>query len=182
MGTPIQRMAHALSDPLRVKLLGVFGTRAMSAAEVAGLVGMPVSNVAYHTRLLRREGLLRQTGAIEVRGATKTTYRVRTSGELRAAKPPFSQTPLGRTEAHIYDLLLAAVEEAAGSESEGRRAVRRSRAVSLDAEGWKAAVKVTQDSEVRIAEIAAECEGRSKEDGRPVISAAFELVLREASD
>lgn len=110
-----------LSDPVRLKLLGLFGARVLSAADAAGEMRIPLSNAAYHTRLLYEASLLVVIDEVKVRGTTKTLYRAKGAAELRGEAPSFPRTSSGRAEERVYESLLKAVEEATYAVSGIRR-------------------------------------------------------------
>lgn len=69
------RLARAMSHRLRIAMLEHLTIRPASSAELAPLLGAPLSNVSYHMRVLVELGCVEAVSKTSVRGATKTTYR-----------------------------------------------------------------------------------------------------------
>jgi DNA-binding transcriptional ArsR family regulator len=67
--------ARALAHPVRVAILKALGQDSRSAVSVSREIGQPLSNVAYHFRVLRELGALEETGSRPARGAMEHFYR-----------------------------------------------------------------------------------------------------------
>ena len=53
------RLVKALAHPLRVRILGLLEHRTLSPKQLAEELGLPVENVSYHVRTLRRLGFIK---------------------------------------------------------------------------------------------------------------------------
>ena len=70
-----QRLAKALSHPLRVRVLTLLNQRVASPSELAEELGAPLGNVAYHVRILLDLDLLELVSTTPRRGAVEHHYR-----------------------------------------------------------------------------------------------------------
>lgn len=78
-----ERLARAMSHPLRAKLLAMLNTNPASSSELnSQLEDVELSNVSYHVGKLREWNLIEAVGKEHVRGALKTTYRGTTKMQL----------------------------------------------------------------------------------------------------
>lgn len=78
-----ERLARAMSHPLRAKLLAMLNTHPASSSELKDqLEDVELSNVSYHVSKLREWDLIEAVGKEHVRGALKTTYRGTTKMQL----------------------------------------------------------------------------------------------------
>lgn len=78
-----ERLARAMSHPLRAKLLAMLNTTPASASELeAQLEDVPLSNISYHVNELHDWNLVEVVDKEQVRGALKTTYRGTTKMQL----------------------------------------------------------------------------------------------------
>jgi DNA-binding transcriptional ArsR family regulator len=181
MGAPIHQLAFVLRDPVRLQLLVRLGAQEMSANDAAKAVRLPLSNVAYHMRILKESGLLTPVEKQRVRGAVKTTYRALSGDELRSGHVPFPRTPVGEAEARIFELLICAVEEALQASLGHRRAKVPLRPLLLDEEGLEELVRVIGETDARIAGIANACERRLEGSEETGIQASIEIAFRESA-
>jgi DNA-binding CsgD family transcriptional regulator len=78
-----QRLAKALSKPLRARALALIGEGVASPNAIANELGLDVRSVAYHVRVLRKLGCIELAGTKQRRGAIEHIYRVvdRTRGK-----------------------------------------------------------------------------------------------------
>jgi DNA-binding transcriptional ArsR family regulator len=70
-----QRLARALSHPLRVQILEILSERIASPNDLSEELGVELTHVAYHTRTLDRCGCLELVDTAQRRGATEHYYR-----------------------------------------------------------------------------------------------------------
>jgi DNA-binding transcriptional ArsR family regulator len=73
-----QRLAKAMSHPVRLRLLGMLNDGIASPKELAERVGEPLDNIAYHMRVLARLGCIELVRTERRRGATAHYYRALT--------------------------------------------------------------------------------------------------------
>jgi DNA-binding transcriptional ArsR family regulator len=70
-----ERLRKALAHPLRAKALPLFSEQPMSPNQVADRLGVDVSLLAYHVRVLRNLGCIELVGTRQRRGALEHFYR-----------------------------------------------------------------------------------------------------------
>src|ERR1700761_2269583 len=70
-----QMFAGALSHPVRCRALTILADREASPVEIARELGLEPSHVAYHVRLLRKEGLIELTKEVPRRGSIEHRFR-----------------------------------------------------------------------------------------------------------
>lgn len=80
------RSADPLGHPMRRLIRqGLVDNGPAESADIAEVLGEPVSKVAYHVKVLARAGLIEEAGRRQVRGCVATLYRaavpVQTAGE-----------------------------------------------------------------------------------------------------
>ena len=71
-----QRLAKALSSPLRARALSLIARGVASPKAIAEELGLDVRTVAYHVRVLRELGCIELTETQQRRGAVEHIYRV----------------------------------------------------------------------------------------------------------
>jgi DNA-binding transcriptional ArsR family regulator len=72
------RLAKAMSNPLRLRLLAILNEEVASPKDLAERVGEPLENVAYHVRVLRELDCIELVRTAQRRGATAHYYRATT--------------------------------------------------------------------------------------------------------
>ena len=137
---PLQNPAvvHALSHPLRAKMLHVLQDHEASPKELATHFGVPLSNVAYHIQVLRKLKVIRLVRKTPRRGAIEHRYKADYGYDIDDAS--WSKTPdliKERTVAAALEELGSYVTDAAatGGFRAGNARLTRSRLV-LDQEAW----------------------------------------------
>ncbi|HEY0392047.1 MAG TPA: helix-turn-helix domain-containing protein [Solirubrobacterales bacterium] len=71
-----QRVAKALSSPLRARALALIAEGVASPKAIADELGLDVRGVAYHVRVLRELGCIELVDTQQRRGAIEHIYRV----------------------------------------------------------------------------------------------------------
>lgn len=71
-----QRLAKALSSPLRARALTLIAEGVASPKAIADELGLDVRGVAYHVRVLRKLGCIELAETKQRRGAIEHIYRV----------------------------------------------------------------------------------------------------------
>jgi DNA-binding transcriptional ArsR family regulator len=71
-----QRLAKALSSPLRARALALIAEGTASPKAIAGKLDLDVRGVAYHVRVLRKLGCIELVETQQRRGAIEHIYRV----------------------------------------------------------------------------------------------------------
>lgn len=71
------KLARAIAHPIRRAILDLMEAteEPLSPSKMVGPLGQPIGNVSYHTRILVRLGVLRETKKKQVRGAIEHYYR-----------------------------------------------------------------------------------------------------------
>jgi len=78
-----ERLARALSHPLRVQIFEILSERVASPHDLSQELGVELTHVAYHTRTLDRCGCLELVDTAQRRGATEHYYRAAARTGLR---------------------------------------------------------------------------------------------------
>ena len=110
-----ERLAKALSHPLRQRILEYLNTQGVSSPnEVATALGVRLTNLSYHVRILRELDCLELVRTEQRRGAIEHYYRATArpwlSDDEWAALPlSFRRKTLGRTVGQIFESASAAV-------------------------------------------------------------------------
>jgi DNA-binding transcriptional ArsR family regulator len=74
-GAEDRRRERALAHPLRARALKLFGDAPQSPNQVARQLGVDVSSLAYHVRVLRKLGCIELVETKQRRGALEHFYR-----------------------------------------------------------------------------------------------------------
>jgi hypothetical protein len=161
------RVVKAIAHPLRHRLLLAFNERVASPNELAKLLGEPLGNVAYHTRILLDLEAIELVDTAQRRGATEHYYRA----SMRAY---FDDTEWGRlpitSRRTIFAQDLQALFDdvsraiAAGGFDHPRAHVSRAK-LELDAEGFEDVVELLGETLDRVLEIHAEALNRIAQAG-----------------
>ncbi|HEX6665715.1 MAG TPA: winged helix-turn-helix domain-containing protein [Solirubrobacterales bacterium] len=69
------RLVRAISHPLRIQILQVLNERDASPNEMVSLLGSPLGNIAYHTRVLEKCGCVEVVRTEQRRGAVEHYFR-----------------------------------------------------------------------------------------------------------
>lgn len=178
-----QDLVKALNHPVRVKALTILTERTASPTEISNQIGVPLSHVSYHVRVLDELGMIEIVGEEPVRGAVKHFYK--------AVERPFLDTaeweqlsPQVRTAVSAY-ALETILKDAAKSLGAGVFDAREERHLTrtpllLDEEGWQKVTAIQMEALESILDEQAASAARmndSEEDGFPVIvaMACFEM-------
>ncbi|MGD9737021.1 MAG: ArsR/SmtB family transcription factor [Solirubrobacterales bacterium] len=78
-----ERLARALSHPLRVQIFEILSERIASPHDLSQELGVELTHIAYHTRTLDRCGCLELVDTAQRRGATEHYYRTAARTGLR---------------------------------------------------------------------------------------------------
>jgi DNA-binding transcriptional ArsR family regulator len=68
-------LGAAISHPLRARALTILADRVASSVEIARELRAELTQVSYHVRALREEGLIEEVGSRPVRGSVERFYR-----------------------------------------------------------------------------------------------------------
>jgi predicted transcriptional regulator len=86
-------LLEGLNHPIRRQILRILSTKGtvQSPSDMAELVELGLSNVAYHTRYLAERNILRCAGTKQIRGATQHLYVSKVS-DNKLVKTTLSET------------------------------------------------------------------------------------------
>ena len=163
------KLVRALGHPLRARALASFNERTRSPKEVAAELGVPVSKLGYHVKVLRECGCIELVSTVPRRGATEHFYKGTTRSFFNDsnwerlntdAKSGISVTGLKM----IFASARAAVE-AETFDSRGDRHLSRTPLI-VDEQGWGDLTEALAETLERVAEIQAESSQRLAESER----------------
>nr|UXN27252.1 helix-turn-helix domain-containing protein [Curtobacterium flaccumfaciens] len=112
---------RATAHPIRLRLLSLVTSSAMSAAEAARELGLSQATASYHLRVLERAGLVAVVEVVRLRGGEAKRYRHESSSQ---AFDPDARSDSGAEDVSIEDQLVyveAQVEEPGGGCDSGPR-------------------------------------------------------------
>lgn len=135
-----EQLVKALNHPVRVKALTILTDRVASPTEISNEIGVPLSHVSYHVRVLDELGLIEIVGEEPVRGAVKHFYKAVERPILDTAEWE-RLSPHVRTAVSAY-ALETILKDAAKSLSAGVFDSREERHLTrtpllLDEQGWR---------------------------------------------
>ncbi|HEX2393401.1 MAG TPA: helix-turn-helix domain-containing protein [Solirubrobacterales bacterium] len=168
-----ERLARAMAHPTRAKVLSVLSERTASPKELEGVLGISLSNLAYHCRELLKFGCIEVVDREQIRGAMKTRYRATTRMLLdeenweRLSK----ETRSGISVAAIEEVIERATR-AVEADTFDARADRSIITLKLDAdeETWKSVNGVIREAYERIGELEAKAANSGQEKFRMTVS------------
>lgn len=180
-------LAKVLGHWIRLKAWAIFAEREASTSEVAEQVGEPVSNVAYHVRMLRDLGWIEEVRSEQRRGAMehyyKATRRPVLDDETVAELDPLSRDAAASIP--IENSFGDAMEAVRAGTLTAREDLHISRTpLLLDEKGWKSVAKIFEEAYERMMDAQAESDERrsgSGEEGIPVSASIlfFEMPSKE---
>jgi len=176
-------LVRALGHPLRARALAGFNERTCSPKEVAAELGVPVSKLSYHVKVLRECGCIELVSTIPRRGATEHFYKGTTRSFFNDAhwerlskhtKNGISITGLKM----IFDKAHAAVE-AGTFDSRGERHLSCTPLV-VDERGWGELEEILDEALGRVMEVQAESALRLAESEADGIRATVSILSFES--
>ena len=133
------RLVKALAHPLRVRILGILEVRTASPSEIAEELGLRLTNVSYHVRVLADYKLIKLVRRTPRRGAVEHHYR--TVGRMGISDGAWGDAPDVVKEASLGTILFqvsAHVNHAAAAGGfDAPEAHISRRQMVLDTEGWR---------------------------------------------
>jgi DNA-binding transcriptional ArsR family regulator len=180
-----ERLAKALSHPMRAQILAILNDQVASPNEIAGKLGERLPNVSYHVRALHELGCIELVRTAQRRGAIEHYYRaiVRPFFSDRDWKRlPVSarQTVSDRGLQEIWE----DVSDAVGGGTFDRRADRHLSRMPLvvDEQGWRELAGAMQDLVDQAERIGAQSTKRLAKSDEERISARVVLMAFEPAD
>ena len=184
------QLVRALAHPLRVQILEVLNEREASPNELTELLGYPLGNVAYHTRVLEKCGCVEEVATQRRRGAIEHYFRAKPRSFIghqdwrrvpRSVRTEVSGAALGSFVERAVDALEAGkIDDRADSTLSWM-------SMAVDQEGWERAAAVLRDAIGRLEVVADESRKRLAANGGEAVPmlagvAAFETVTRPGGD
>ena len=179
-----QRLAKALSHPLRAHVLIILNERVASPNEIANELEEPLGNVSYHVKTLAEMGCIELVRTRPRRGAIEHFYRAVMrpffSDKDWKRLPPSARQGISDT---ALRLIWADISEALSAGTFDRRTDRhlsRTRLV-LDEQGWEQVNEQLLGTLNRVIEIEAESAQRRANSGEPGFNTRMVLMHFESS-
>jgi DNA-binding transcriptional ArsR family regulator len=180
-------LAKALSHPLRQCILERLSAGGeASPNQLARVLDAPLSNVAYHVRMLRELGYVELVGTRQRRGALEHSYRAIAHPWLDAE--PWAQLPAPFRRQTLARTLRDIVSDASGAGLAGGfddpEAQIRRVSFELDRQGWQDVAALLDETLASLQRIHTNSATRAAEDqaGPPTIASEVALLLfRRAS-
>jgi DNA-binding transcriptional ArsR family regulator len=175
-------LAKILGHWIRLKAWSIFAEREASTSEVADTIGEPVSNVAYHVRMLRDLGWIEEVRSEQRRGAVEHYYRA-THRPMLDDEAVAELDPLTRDAAAsmaIEGSFADAMAAVRGGTITARDELHLSRTpMLLDEEGWKNVSKVFEETFERLMDAQAESDERRSQSGEEGIPVSASILYFE---
>jgi DNA-binding transcriptional ArsR family regulator len=180
------RLMHALSHPLRVRILSILGERVASPLEMAAELDEPLGNVSYHVTVLRDSDCIDEVRNEPRRGAVEHYFKANPRSSLGSISwdtlPPVVRQSLA---AASFDTLVPQVVDALRAETFRHRDKSSFywQPLSLDEPGWKEIAEIIEDVDARIKAVAKKSRRRLKaQDGFSVIAVVGALEIPREED
>lgn len=157
------RLVRALVHPLRVEILHLLNEREASPNEMMSVLGVPLGNVAYHVRVLRKCGCVELVRTERRRGATEHYFRAVPRSYIghqdwrtvpRSVRAGVSATSLDS----FMNRAIAALE--AGTIDDREDTTFNWMTMTVDQLGWTQAAEVLDDALSRLQSVYEECRAR----------------------
>jgi DNA-binding transcriptional ArsR family regulator len=169
-------LGAAISHPLRAKALTILADRVASSVEIARELGAELSQVSYHVRALREQGLIEEVGSRTVRGAVERFHRACVTPYLS----PEDESDLSLEERAVFARVIFSVMAAnADMALEAGTLVDRTDhfatrvPLRVDEQGWSDLHEAYSELFERVYEVQAESAerlGETSDAGIPTIS------------
>lgn len=180
-------LVRALAHPLRVQILEILNERRASPNELMEILGFPLGNVAYHTRVLEKCDCIELVATERRRGAVEHYFRAKPRsyiGHQDWRKVPRSvrNEVSGAALEAFLDRAFDALE--AGTIDDREDTTLCWTTMAVDRDGWTQAAEVLTEAMARLQAVHEESRARleiSGEQGTPMVTglAAFEAVAPE---
>jgi DNA-binding transcriptional ArsR family regulator len=177
-------LVRALAHPLRVQILEVLNEREASPNELMELLGFPLGNVAYHTRVLEKCGCIELVRTERRRGAVEHYFRAKPRsyiGHQDWRKVPRSvrNEVSGASFEAFLDRVIDAME--AGTIDDREDTTLSWTTMAVDELGWEQATEVLEEAMARLQVVHEQSKARLEITGEaatPIVTgvAAFEAA------
>lgn len=172
-----ERLTNAISHPIRVKVLGILNRRVASPSEMAKEIGVNLSLLSHHVRVLKDEGCIELVKTEPRRGAVEHYYRANVPAYF--AEEEWAKLSQPRREAISGLICQAMVSEFFGALESNSLDARMDRVLGwtpfmVDNEGWRELVEMLNEMLERTEQIrtgAAERLLGTGEEGEEVVVA-----------
>jgi DNA-binding transcriptional ArsR family regulator len=177
------KLVRALGHPLRVQILRALSEGPSSPKQISDSLGEKLSNVSYHTKVLRELDCIELVRTRPARGAVEHIYRTKPKASLGSVSWQQVPAPLrGEVAAAALDALMAravaALESGAFQGREGSSVIWFP--LTVDETGWSEIRRVLGNIEGRFRTVAEKSQERlaDSDSGIPVVVAvaAFEAA------
>ncbi len=177
-------LVRALAHPLRVQILEVLNERQASPNELMEILGYPLGNVAYHTRVLEKCGCIELVTTERRRGAIEHYFRAKPRsyiGHQDWRKVPRSvrNEVSGASLEAFIDRAIDALE--AGTIDDREETTLSWSTMAVDELGWSQATEVLEEAMARLQAVHEQSRKRLEitgEEPLPIVTgvAAFEAA------
>jgi DNA-binding transcriptional ArsR family regulator len=178
------RLVKALAHPLRIRIMGILERQSATPKALATELGVPLENLSYHVRELKRFGFIELEKERAVRGAVEHHYRA-------IARPRITAQAWERLPTIVRDAFDAATLESiidvvnrAAFQGKLDRPLSHisRRPVVLDEDGFAQASTVIADALNQITSIERDSKKRLKEDHDGEVPAVVIAMLFDAPE
>jgi DNA-binding transcriptional ArsR family regulator len=178
-----KRIAKALSHPLRTEIIAILSDICASPSEMAEMLGEELSNVSYHTKVLRELDCVEIVEQQHVRGSVRTRYRATTKMLLTSEYWDRLSLPIrAGISANALNELGRRVRDSVEAGVFDRRKDRSILTVKMDVDekGWKDANAVAWEGYKRMERIQEEVANRASEKGAKTFRMTTSLLVFES--
>ena len=176
------RWIRAISHPARIRILSMLDEEAASPAVLGGKLGVPVSRVAYHVRLLHELGLIELVSTRQRRGAIEHYYK--TTQHPRFTDEAWDNLDQVSKQRMLTGILQNAHEYAMRSAAAGgfddANAHFTTTRMKLDAEGWEQVAALSKLWLEEVAAVEADAAARIASDPHSGIDAGLIIQFFKA--
>jgi len=177
------QLVRALGHPLRVEILQVLNERDASPNELMNLLGKPLGNVAYHTRVLEKCGCIEEVRTAQRRGAVEHFFRAVPRsyiGHQEWRKVPRSVR--SEVSGASLDSFIARLVEAlqAGTIDDREDTTLSWMSMAVDEIGWVQAAEVLEEAITRLQAVHEQSRRRLEMTGEEPTSMIVGLAAFEA--
>lgn len=172
-------VAKALSHPVRAKVLAILDRRIASPTQISNELGIGVSHVSYHVKVLRELECVELVAKRKRRGATEHRYRAVTRPYFNDAA--WAQVPPTSRQG-IADALLRTIgDEASDALAGGTLGARPDSHLSrtpleLDPVGWRDVTSLLEETLDRILTIQDESSTRTAESEEATVASTLAII------